>query len=272
MIPDISHYHPVQYWDDVKNNCSFIISKATQGTSFIDNTLDSFIRGCEKYKIPYYLYTYLNKNNELVQAKFLVDTCKNKVGAYFMGYVLDVEENNSAKDVKNALTYISKQSRKCMLYTGWSRYDKYKDVINNRPKNCAWWEARYGKYNDGKYDSAYPCHDGVDLHQYTSLGMCPGVKGKADLNRLTGSKPLSWFIDVKQNNQGSELAYYKSYKGTSKRIDTVFKAIGVPKQYRGTYAKRTPIAKANGIKAYCGSASQNIELIQKAKKGTLKKP
>ncbi len=196
-IPDISHYHPVSNWAKVKSDCSFMISKATQGTSFVDSTLDSFIKGCEKNKIPYYLYTYLNKGNELAQAKFMVKTCKGKVGSYFRGYILDVEANNSASNVKEALTWLSKQSDKCMIYTGYSSYAKYKSVIDYRPSNCAWWEARYGQ-NNGYYDSKYPCHNGADLHQYTSQGKCEGIKGsgKVDLNMIVSSKKkLSWFIN-----------------------------------------------------------------------------
>ena len=38
-----------------------------------------------------------------------------------------------------------------------------------------------------------PCHSGVDLHQFTSMGSCPGISGKCDLNRLTGTKDETWF-------------------------------------------------------------------------------
>ena len=51
--PDISHYHPVRNWGKVKSNCPFLIAKATQGTSYIDETLDTNIRECEKRGIPY---------------------------------------------------------------------------------------------------------------------------------------------------------------------------------------------------------------------------
>lgn len=192
IYPDISHYDPVQIWQTVKKNCPFLISKATQGTSFIDPTLNSFIKECEANKIPYWLYTYLNNGNELAQAKFLVSTCKNKVGSYFRGYALDVEAGNTAANIKSALDYISALGGKCMIYTMWADYDKYKSVITSRPSNCAWWEARYG-LNNGSYNSKYPCHPGVDLHQYTDQGRCRGIGSGIDLNRLTGAKKESWF-------------------------------------------------------------------------------
>lgn len=66
--------------------------------------------------------------------------------------------------------------------------------------------------------------------------------------------------------------YYPKYTGNSYGIDTVFKAIGVPACYRGSYKDRKPVAKANGISSYSGSATQNVKLINLAKQGKLVKP
>lgn len=193
MIVDISHHKPVKDWAKVKKNVEFLISKATEGTSFIDSTLDDFIKYCEANKISYWLYTFLNKGNELEQAKFLVSTCKKKVGSYFMGYVLDVESGNNAEDVKEAFEYIKKQSPKTMFYSAYADYNRYKSIIKNRGESCAYWEARYGK-NNGEYDAKFAPHSDADLHQYTSEGVCPGIAGNVDLNRLTGNKKESWFV------------------------------------------------------------------------------
>ncbi|MCD8381559.1 MAG: peptidoglycan-binding protein [Clostridiales bacterium] len=191
--PDISHYHPVEDWSKVKANCPFLISKATQGTNYTDTTLTEFIQGCEKNKIPYWLYAYLSLGNELAQAKYLVSTCKDKVCDYFQGYILDVEAGNTAANVQSALDYLEGLGGKCIIYTMYAQYSTYKAVITGRGDNTAWWEARYGK-NDGGYSSSYPAHDGADLHQYTSKGSCPGISGDVcDLNRLTGTKAESWF-------------------------------------------------------------------------------
>ena len=92
--PDISHWKPVKNWNEVKENCPFIISKATQGTNYIDPTLDSFIKGCEANGILYWLYTFLNRGNEKAQAEFMVKVCAPKVGKHFVGYVLDIESGN----------------------------------------------------------------------------------------------------------------------------------------------------------------------------------
>lgn len=190
LIPDISHYHPVRDWDKFADAVSFAISKGTQGTSFVDSYMQTFVRQCERYRIPYWLYVYLNKGNELRQTKFLVESCYKYVGDYFRGYALDAEEDNAAENVQEALEWLKKNSPKVLLYIGGEA--QYKGLIASRGASVAWWEARYGK-DDGTYNPKYPCHTGVDLHQFTSNGVCPGIPDTVDLNRLTGTKPLEWF-------------------------------------------------------------------------------
>lgn len=64
--------------------------------------------------------------------------------------------------------------------------------------------------------------------------------------------------------------YYPKYTGNSTQIDVVLRAIGVPEKYVGSWAKRKPIATANGVSNYQGKALQNTTLIALAKKGKLK--
>ena len=73
------------------------------------------------------------------------------------------------------------------------------------------------------------------------------------------------------NNTETASKYYKKYTGRSMQIDKILKAIGVPAKYYGTYIKRKPVAKANGIDKYTGTYSENVKLIDLAKKGKLKK-
>lgn len=65
--------------------------------------------------------------------------------------------------------------------------------------------------------------------------------------------------------------YYPKYTGKSIYVDKVLEAIGVPAKYRGSWARRKPIAMASGMKDdYRGTASQNNQLISLAKKGKIK--
>lgn len=212
--PDISHYRKVTDWGKVKQTCPFIICKATQGTSFVDPTLKEFIDGCEKNEIPYWLYCYLNKGDELPQAEFMVKTCEPLVGNFFVGYALDVEADNTYGGVKKALEFIKTKRPKALLYIGRSFYEKdlFKNIIINRGDNVAFWQARYGK-NDGLYETydynKYPISPGVDLHQYTSAGNVPGIDKPCDCNMIIGgNKDEAWYTTVaKEEKEEKAMAY-----------------------------------------------------------------
>ena len=66
--------------------------------------------------------------------------------------------------------------------------------------------------------------------------------------------------------------YYPKYTGNSIYVDKVLEAIGVPAKYRGSWAKRKPIAIASGMSDdYRGTAAENNKIISLAKQGKLKK-
>lgn len=193
-IPDFYHGDTIESWTDLRKSTHFVIFKATQGITFVSPKLDEYIQNCERYEIPYWLYSFLNKGNELAQAKFLVNTCKGRIGKFFRGYCLDAETGNSAKNVQAALDWLKKQTSKTMLYTFYSDYGRMEDVIQNRGSTCAWWEARTKKNDIGEYDPNHKCHSDADLYQYTRKGRCPGIKNRCDLSRLTGNMAEVFFV------------------------------------------------------------------------------
>lgn len=69
--------------------------------------------------------------------------------------------------------------------------------------------------------------------------------------------------------------YYQKYTGDSPRVDEVLSAIGANADYDMTqtkpYLRRKPIATANSIKKYTGTAAQNIKIIKLAKDGKLRR-
>lgn len=91
---------------------------------------------------------------------------------------------------------------------------------------------------------------------WTHWGKCPWIE--YEVTAYPPAKP--------------KVTYYKLYDGKSLLVDTVFKAIGVDSSMRGSFKKRMPIAKANGISDYKGTATQNLKLISLAKAGKLIKP
>lgn len=87
------------------------------------------------------------------------------------------------------------------------------------------------------------------------------------------AKAILEYFDIKYKKEvkKSTSIYYKKYTGNSSKIDEVFRAIGVPSKYIGSWSMRKSVANVNGIKNYEGSAKQNNQMISLAKKGKLKK-
>ena len=69
--------------------------------------------------------------------------------------------------------------------------------------------------------------------------------------------------------------YYPQYNGDSPRVEEVLSAIGATSDYdmiqSKSYLRRKPIAIANGIKNYSGTAAQNNKIIKLAKDGKLRR-
>lgn len=101
----------------------------------------------------------------------------------------------------------------------------------------------------------------ITVHRWFANKPCPGDWLYNQLDDLAEK--------VTKNLKG--VTYYPKYNGTSGLVDTVFKAIGVPTQYIGKWSLRKPIAIANDIDNYVGSAVQNIKLMTLAKQGKLKR-
>lgn len=118
----------------------------------------------------------------------------------------------------------------------------------------------------------------------------PGIRGgetkKLKETSVTKKKPTNSATKKKQSNSTTKKTSssgardkkppkakstytYKTKSGlnTSTSIVDALKATGV----NSSFSNREKIAKANGIKNYTGSASQNVTLLNKLKNGSLKK-
>lgn len=89
---------------------------------------------------------------------------------------------------------------------------------------------------------------------------------------IVGEMTRKEYEKIKPNIQSPVNDYYKKYDGNQKAsLDLVFKYIGVESKYIGSWTSRKPVAQANGIKNYTGSADHNGLLKQLATKGILKR-
>lgn len=271
LIIDISHHHKVKNWDKLEKNVSLLITKITEGSTFVDPYVGTIVNECEKRKIPYFLYHYLRKGNVKNQIGFYLKKVTDIKGKYFRGYCLDVEEDNSVKEAQEAVIELNKKvTDKCLFYFMYADYEKYKNVKLPNENKWAIWEARYGK-NNGKYNSKYPCHSVTDLHQYSSVYTASWIDGGIDVNKLTGHKELSWFTNRKVSHKKPNVSHETYFKKCSSKQTSLVDGLK-ENGYQSSYSYRNKIAQLNGITNYAGTAKQNTTLLAKLKAGKLAKP
>lgn len=124
------------------------------------------------------------------------------------------------------------------------KYDKEPAKASKTIKEVAQ-EVIDGKWGNGSIRKANLTAAGYDYAEVQSM-----------VNQLLAPKPT----------------YYPKYTGNSIYVDKVLEAIGVPAKYRGSWAKRKPIAVASGLgDDYRGTAAQNNHLIALAKQGKIQK-
>lgn len=99
-----------------------------------------------------------------------------------------------------------------------------------------------------------------------------GVTLKGLQRRRNAEKEL---FDTPIKSDKADANYYPKYTGDSPRVDEVLSAIGANSDYdmiqTKAYLRRKPIAIANGIKNYSGTAAQNNKIIKLAKDGKLRR-
>ncbi|MDL2207017.1 Ig-like domain-containing protein [Eubacteriales bacterium OttesenSCG-928-N13] len=155
-----------------------------------DALFPTFAKKCKEYGIPFGVY-YYGKCSDTETAKKEAQMTWDVASPYDpLFYVYDVEESRLTKTVIETYmkTLQKLGAKKTGYYVAHHLYSKYKldtslvDFI---------WIPHYGK-NTGAVNSApsYAC----DIHQYTSVGKVNGFPGKVDVNRLMGTKSLSWFL------------------------------------------------------------------------------
>lgn len=199
VIPDLSHYNEKIDWDKAKDQCPFVILRASCGTG-TDNRYSEYVSECWKRAIPYHAYHYLKATNTeaaIAEASvFHAATASSKP----LFYVVDCEYKGItdaevafpglAKGVVDTFVYELKRLAgdiRVAIYIGHNCYKKWK--LNYDEFEYVW-IPRYGE-DDGVPHTPpdFPC----DIWQYTSKGQVDFVSDNTDLNKLMGTKPLEFF-------------------------------------------------------------------------------
>lgn len=130
---------------------------------------------------------------------------------------------------------------------------------------------RYGAGTDKPLMITIPKGTTVDNYgYYTSLKSVKWLYIAFTYNGVNyiGFASSEYLTKVTASNTATSKKYFKRYTGNSGSIVDSLKAIGV----NSSFAYRTKIANANGIKSYSSTAAQNIKLLTLLKQGKLISP
>jgi len=148
---------------------------------------------CWRYRIPFGVY-YYGKVSTPEKGREEAEMCWKTASPFHpLFYVYDVEELCLTDAVINAWAAQMRAhgAKKLGIYIGGYFYTKHNATLS--AFDFVWY-PRYGK-NTGVYDQEYAPPQPCDLHQFTSRGIVPGLADQTvDLSRLTGTKPLQWFL------------------------------------------------------------------------------
>lgn len=244
-IVDFSHHQGNVNWKKAATELDLAIIRVQYGSNTVDRKYKEYVAGCKTHGIPFGHYAYCRFVSKTDAIKEAEDFHKRAdKSALFL--VTDVEEQTTkhAADMAPAtqafIDTLKAKGWKVGLYSG---HHTYKPLGMNKVKADFIWIPRYGSLAP-----AYPC----DLWQFTETGGLAGVSGNVDLNRLTGSKPLSYFTGqaVKQTSKELTLIEWMDKQGMD-----------------SSYAAREKLAAKHGIKGFEGLAEQNLQLFALLKAG-----
>lgn len=205
MIADLSKYQGDIDWGQAFSSLDFAILRSSVGVKK-DERYDEYVSGCKRYNVPFHAYHYIKATDEAEARNEAKVMAEATAGTSPLFYIIDAEYDGIKADRARAICeafedglrhYIGSGIRVAVyighhLYKSWALdYGRYAYV----------WIPRYGS-NDGKPQTPpdYPC----DMWQYTSRGKLPGVNGNVDLNKLTGTKPLSYFTTADSGNDDTD--------------------------------------------------------------------
>lgn len=191
-IADLSKWQPTVDYKAFATECDLAILRVQDGSTNKDQVYQIHANGCDKYNVPFGVYAF-TRFTSVEDAKVEARDFYNRAtagGHKPKFFVADVEVA-SMKDMRAGTNaFIAELRRlgaeKVGIYVAHHLYNSFNLDYS---KADFVWIPRYAADGKSIIEPKYPC----DLHQYTDRGTIVGVNGAVDLNRLTGTKPLSWF-------------------------------------------------------------------------------
>ena len=198
FIVDVSKHQGKINWDRLAPHLAFCIIKAS---GLYGNGSDPYyernMTEAVAHGVPFHAYHFLYCVTEVQakrDAKLFFDTVKTG-GKWPLFWVLDCESQWGIKDNQAApigrifedeLRRLAREQGpgeiRVAIYVGQEMYKRWAFDYSHF---AYVWIPGYGE----KYKPPMPC----DMWQYTDKGKLPGISGDVDLNKLMGTKPLSFF-------------------------------------------------------------------------------
>lgn len=197
-----------------------------------------------------------NARNAVGRYKYAYD-CVGLIKCYLFGGFGNVKYNSKYDLSANG------------MYNKCTEKGKIKNIPNIKGL-LVWMDGHIGVYDGKKYSYECTVSGGTfriiktvaKTRGWTNWGKCAYIKYESSNSQVknpTETKPTT------TTSNKSKVKYYKACSSKYTSIIEALKSIGVD----GSYANRKKIATKNNIKNYKGTASQNIELLNKLKKGKL---
>ena len=193
-IIDISKWQGKIDFDKLKEAVALVIVRASCGSDK-DVKFDEYAKAMKDKGIPFGVYCY-SYAGTTAKAKDEVQKMVSYAKTYKpLFYVMDAEESKITNESISAFAdeLKAQKIKKFGCYVAHNHYKDY-DYDSVKSKFGFTWIPRYGK-NDGTVEGSTKPSYKCDLWQYTSTGKIAGIKGKVDMNVITGDgHDLDWFL------------------------------------------------------------------------------
>lgn len=195
-IVDLSKWQNKVNYSELAKDCSLAILRVQDGSVVKDSMYGIHAKGCQSVGIPYGVYAFArftSTEDAKVEAKDFF--ARSNVYGKPLFYVIDVEVKTMGNMRAGTEAYLQKLrqlgAEKIGIYIAHHEYEAF----NIKTSSADFiWLPRYHQNGRDLIAPKYKC----DLHQYTDRGKIAGINGPVDLNRLTGTKSLQWFLGENQ--------------------------------------------------------------------------
>jgi lysozyme len=183
---DVSGWQPADIGDTV--DYDFIISKATEGTGYVNPNCDAVVQSAIKRNKCFGTYHFAATGDAVAQADYYLNNIAGYIGKGIM--VLDFEGDALSQGYAWALAFckriIDKTKIPPLIYCSSYYVNAYGLTQLAQDANVGLWVAAYPNSDPQGYSQPASPIDGAAMYQYASTGRLSGYNGNLDLNVFYG--------------------------------------------------------------------------------------